>query len=111
MITEDQIQAAVDFIRDNALKLAQAKAHRVLLEEHRKTLKARLMIEAEKNGTTAIAAQEREAYASEQYETHIEGLSAAVQEETHLYALMKAAEIKIEAWRTQEASNRRVDRA
>lgn len=111
MITDAEIQAAVDFIRDKAPNIAEAKAHRVLLEEHRKIIKARLMKEAEQDGVTAIAAQEREAYASKDYELHIKGLAAAVERESRLHALMTAATVKIDAWRTQEASNRRVDRA
>ena len=111
MITEKEIQAAVDYIRDNSGRLAQAKAHRVLLEEHRKITKARLMKKAETEGVTSAAAQEREAYASEEYETHIKGLSEAVRQETEIQTLMAAATVKIDAWRTQEASNRRVDRA
>ena len=99
---------ALDFLRDNAIKLAQAKANRVYVEEFRKTLKARLMKSC---GLEAIGAQEREAYAHESYAQHIKAIEAAVEEEELLKGLMVAAQAKIDVWRSLNASNRAIDRA
>ena len=97
VISEAEIQKAVDFIRDNAIKHAEAKAQRVSLEEHRKIKKARLMQQAEQDGFSSAAMQEREAYAHPDYEELIEGLAVAVEKETYYQAMIKAAEIKIDA--------------
>lgn len=99
---------ALDFLRDNAIKLAQAKANRVYVEEFRKTLKARLM---KSSGQEAIGAQEREAYAHDSYAQHLLALQSAVEEEEALRWLMVAAQAKIDVWRSLNASNRAIDRA
>lgn len=99
---------ALDFIRDNATRLAQAKANRVYLDEFRKTLKARLM---KSSGQEAIGAQEREAYAHDSYAQHLLALQSAVEEEEALRWLMVAAQAKIDVWRSLNASNRAIDRA
>lgn len=107
MITDAYIEKALDFIRDNAPALAQAKANRVHLEEFRKTKKAILFREAPE-GT--IQAREAYAYSHAEYIELIDGLKAAVEEEERLRWLMKAAEFKIDVWRTQQANNRSLDR-
>jgi hypothetical protein len=101
-------QKAVDFIRDSALPLAQAKANRVYCEEYRKTLKAKLMKGC---GLDAIGAQEREAYAHPDYAAHLEALREAVAEEEKLRWQMVAAQARVEVWRSQESSARAEGRA
>lgn len=93
---------------ENAPKLAQAKAERIYMEEFRKTLKAQLMKGC---GLEAIGAQEREAYAHPDYVKHLAGLKEAVQAEELLRWRMVADQASVEVWRSQEASNRAVDRA
>ena len=63
---------AVDFIRDNGKKFAQAKADRIYLEEYRKSLKALLM---KRSGENAVNAQEREAYAHPEYQELLKAVS------------------------------------
>jgi hypothetical protein len=101
-------QAAIQVLWDTAPKLATAKATRVYLEEYRKSLKAILMKAS--NQTTAVL-QEREAYADESYVAHLAGLRVAVEEEEKLRWRMIASQAAIEVWRSQEASNRSIDRA
>jgi hypothetical protein len=97
---------ALDWIRDHATEMAQAKANRVMLEEMRKSKKALLMKSAEGRGHTTSASQEREAYAHHEYLELLEGLKAAVEEEERLRWLMVAAQLKIECWRSLESSRR-----
>lgn len=103
---EIRIFDALNWIRDNAPAYAKAKAERIYLEEYRKTKKALLMQKAERNGHKAANAQEREAYADEDYQQHLVALGAAVEEEERLRWLMVAAQARIEAWRTISASQR-----
>jgi hypothetical protein len=93
---------------ENAPKLAQAKANRVYLEEFRKTLKSQLMKGC---GLEAIGAQEREAYAHPDYSAHLDGLKAAVEAEELLRWRMVTDQASVEVWRSQEASNRAIDKA
>jgi hypothetical protein len=99
---------AVDYIIANAAKFAAAKAQRVYLEEFRKSKKALLMAQSQ-----AKAAVEREqyAYGHEDYLALLGGLKAAVEVEEHLKWHLEAARIRVEIWRTKEASNRGQERA
>jgi len=98
--------AAVDYILKNRAEYAQAKAKRVYLEEFRKSKKSILMKEAMVKGFEAVTAQEREAYAHPEYLALLEGLEAAVAIEEKLKWGMEAARMRIDIYRTEEASNR-----
>lgn len=103
MISDNEIQAALDYLRDNAKRAAQARANRAYVEEYRKSLKAMLM---KKSDAKSVAAQEVEAYAHVDYLAHLEAIKEAVfEDEFHRFRLSAAA-TKIDAWRTS-CSNRR----
>lgn len=104
--SEINIFRALDFIRDQAPAMAQAKANRVMLEEMRKSKKAILMRQAEQDGVKTVAAQEVQAYAHPEYLALLEGLKVAVEEEERLRWLMVAAQLKCEVWRSLESSKR-----
>ena len=97
----------LEFMRDNAPALAKAKAERVYIEESLRTVKSRQM---QLHNGLPVSAQEREAYASDEYRTALEGLRAAVEAEESLRWLMVAAQAKVEVWRSMESSNRAIDR-
>ena len=92
---------------ETAPKLAKAKALRVALEEGRKSLKAVLM---KSSGVEAIGAQERDAYAHEDYKAHLDKLSKAVEEEEVMRLRFVTDQASVEVWRSQESSNRAMDR-
>ena len=94
---------AVDYIFDNAKIYAKAKAERVYLEEFRKSQKALLM---KRSLEETIGAQEREAYAHEDYQKLIKGLQAAVEMEERLRWELVAAQTRVEIWRTEQANLR-----
>jgi hypothetical protein len=104
--SEINIFRALDFMRDNALALAKAKAERVYLEEFRKTQKALIMKLAEGDGHKTTAAQEREAYASGEYCSLLGSLKMAVETEEKLRWLMVAAQARVEVWRSIGANQR-----
>jgi hypothetical protein len=108
--TSDDAQVNIfkclDFIRDHAPAYAKAKAERIFLEEFRKSKKALCMKAAETSGTSAIGAQEREAYADPEYVALLDGLRQAVEEEEKLRWMIVAAQAKIEVWRSLEANRR-----
>jgi hypothetical protein len=95
---------AMDFLRDNAKEAGDLKGRVYVLTEMRKTVKARLMnlaIEAKSE-----AAKERFADSHEELEAHIYKTGEAIAECETLRLLISAAEAKLEAWRSLEASAR-----
>lgn len=108
MITEQQVEKALDFMRDNASALATAKANRVYLEQFRKSKKAILISEAPQG---RVQDRESFAYSHPEYIGVLEGLRVAVEKEEELRWMMAAAEAKVEVWRTQQANNRAIDRS
>lgn len=103
---DELIERPLNFIRDKAPEYAEAKANRVYLEQFRKSKKAMLMLEAEKDGVKTVAAQEAYAYAHDDYLELLLGLQAAVQREEYLALQIRAAQLKIELFRTEQANNR-----
>jgi len=99
---------AVDYILANAQLFAKAKAERVYIEEYRKSKKALLMAQS-----TAEAANAREqyAYSHPEYIALLDGLKSAVEVEERLRWELMAAQIRVEVWRSQEATARAQDRA
>ena len=110
-MSEIDPQAAVDYMVAKAGEYAQAEANKVYMEEMRKTIKAEQMIEAEEMGHKTAVMQEREAYSSQRYKTHLEALRTAVEERERLRWMLIAAQARIDVWKTQEMSNRRIERA
>lgn len=102
---------AIDFILDNAPKYAKAKAERIYIEEFRKSKKAMLMQLAQRRNIDSAVAQEREAYAHEEYVDLLKGLSAAVEIEETLRWQLEAARLNTEIWRTEQANARAEGRA
>jgi hypothetical protein len=109
MITDKHVEMALAYMRDNAAKLGQAKANRVYLEQFRKSKKALLFSQAP-SACTTIADKESWAYANDEYLELLEGLKAAIEAEEELKWMMHAASMKVEVWRTQQATARAVDR-
>jgi hypothetical protein len=58
-----------------------------------------------------IAAKEAYAYAHPEYRELLEGLRSAVEAEETLKWILTAADLRVQVWRTEEASNRRQDRS
>lgn len=106
MISDDDVEKALDYLRNNAVKAAQARAERVYVEEYRKTIKA--MIQKE-TADSPLGAQERDAYDDPRYKEHLEAIKQAVYADEYQRFMREAALAKIEAWRTM-CSNRRADK-
>ena len=111
-MNQKDINDAVDYLYTHGRKYAEARAHRVYLEEYRKSQKAMLMKSALSDGRAKSAAvAEIEAYADSAYIEVLKGLESAVEaEETFRWGLV-SAQARIDVWRSQEASNRAFDKA
>ena len=108
----DDINDSVNYLYTHGRKYAQAKAQRTYLEEFRKSQKAMLMKSALTDGRAkTAAAAEIEAYSDPTYLEMLKGLQEAVeQEETFRWRLI-SAQARIDVWRSNEASNRVMDKA
>ena len=98
---------AVNYILKHAPTYAKAKAERIYLEEFRKSKKAILFRESPDK---TIAEREHWAYAHPDYQVLLKGIRDAVEIEEKLRWDMIAAQARIEIWRSQEATNRTVDK-
>lgn len=94
---------AVDYILLNGKNFARAKSERIYLEEFRKSLKSILMKRSMEN---SLGAQEREAYAHEEYLQLLNGLKVAIEAEEKLRWDLIGAQARVEIWRTEQANNR-----
>ena len=111
-MNQKDINLAVEYLYTHGAKYAEAKAHRVYLEEYRKSQKSMLMKAAMADGRSKTAASaEVEAYADPAYLEVLKGLEAAVEREEALRWGLVSAQAKIDVWRSQEASNRAFDKA
>jgi hypothetical protein len=102
-MNDELLERALNFIRDKSKELAEAKANRVYLEQFRKSKKAMLFSESTEK---TIQAKESYAYAHPEYLELLEGLKEAVYHEESLKFQMKAAELKVEVWRSKNANIR-----
>lgn len=101
-----QMEELLGQYRDLAERYAPAKATREYIDEYKKSLLALLMKDAERNGATSNAAQERDARARGEYLEMLDKLRLAIEEEEKLRYHLKATEIQFEMWRTKEATAR-----
>lgn len=102
-ITEDEVQRALDWLRESAGDAAQARANREYVEQFRKTIKAQIMQEY---NTLPIGAQERNAYADARYISHLDAIREAIEADEKHRFLMAAAQARLDAWRTMQATER-----
>lgn len=105
MITEQEIDRALSYLRDNAEKDAQARAERLYMEQWIKTALAQEMA---KQSDKSVAAQEVGARISDAYLAAINAYKQAIFEDEKRRFLRSTAETKIEAWRTM-CSNQRAE--
>jgi hypothetical protein len=99
---------AIDYIIKEAPRFAAAKAQRVYLEEFRKSKKALLMNESPEK---AANAREQYAYSHPDYIGVLDGIRAAIEIEESLKWELIGAQLRVEVWRSTEASNRGQDRS
>ncbi len=103
MISDDDVEKALDRLRFQAGHAAKAKAERIYMEELRKVIKANVM---KVHLDLPVSAQEREAYGSPEYSKHLGVMRDAIEKDETMRWQMIAAQAVIEAWRTASANQR-----
>ena len=103
LVSDAEVERALDYLRDNAAELGRAKRDAVKMDHMLKATRAMAM---KLSGETSIGAQEREALCSEQYTDAIDRAADAAGKYEEMRALREAASLKIEAWRTASSNYR-----
>jgi hypothetical protein len=98
---------AIDFIFKTAPAYAKAKGELAELEAFKSSLKAIKMSESSEQ---SLGAQEREAYRSEAYQELCKAIGLATENAEGLRWKLEAAKMRFEAWRTEQANNRNIER-
>jgi uncharacterized protein YchJ len=108
VITDADIEKAIDWLSRNAVPAAKARAERLYIEAWVKTVLAQ---EMQKHAALPISAQEREGRTAVPYLAALQAMKEAVQADETARFLREAASAKIEAWRTMESTRRAEGRA
>ena len=104
MITDAEVERALDYLRDNAAPDAQARADALYLTEWIKTERARLTTTYQLSMSNAAARDLAECHP--EYLRALNAYKAAVTEDYRRRFLREAAAARIEAWRTQSSNER-----
>lgn len=103
MITDDDVEKAVDWITANARKAAQARAEYEYLEEYRRVVRGQIMRE---HDDKPVGKAEAIAYADPRYTSHLAALKIATEAHEYQRWMLTAAETKVSAWQTQQRAMR-----
>ena len=104
MITDNQVQVALDWMIKNEDALAEAKAAYHDLDRFSKTIKAELMSKISSN--MSVAARETEALANEEYKTHLDNLRIAEEQYLKYEYKMDHNKLICQLWQTISANKR-----
>lgn len=108
MISESDIEKALSYLRSSVEDASQAKSDMVLTEGFIKVTKANLMASS---GAPSVSAQEVLALSHKDYKIAVEAYAEAVRVFTYHQMKRESAIAWVEAWRSQEASNRANDKS
>ena len=103
---DETIERQMIELRKIGPEYAKAYAQKEYLEEFKRSKIAILCKQAEQNGHSSYAAQEREARAHPDYLHLLEGLRDATERAESLRWQLEAAKIATEVWRSVESSRR-----
>lgn len=103
MITDADIDKALEYLRDSAKPAAIARAQARTLEKYLGVVEAQ---QKAVHGSKSNAAAQDLARASPEYRTALEGWQEAVRRDSEYTMLREAASARLECWRTQQATAR-----
>jgi hypothetical protein len=98
---------AINYIYMNAPEYAKAKGQLAQLETYKSSLKAIMM---KKSNEQSLGGQEREAYASQDYQDLCVAIGKATEDAEKLKWQLEAAKMRFQAWQTESANNRQLEK-
>jgi hypothetical protein len=106
-MTEYDPHDSINYIYINAPEYAKAKGQLAQLEAYKSSLKAIMM---KKSSENSLGGQEREAYASQEYQDLCVAIGKATEDAESLKWKITSATMRFDAWRTEQASNRNLEK-
>ena len=106
-MTEFDPHDSINFIYKNAPLYAKAKGQLAQLEAYKSSLKS---IKMKQSSEQSLGAQEREAYASQEYQDLCVAIGKATEDAELLKWQITSATMRFDAWRTEQASNRNLEK-
>lgn len=103
LVTDAEVERALDWLRDNADEIGEAKRLAIKSDHMVKHVKALAM---KQHADLPVSAQEREALASDLYVRAIEAAADAAGAFEKMKSLREAAALKIEVYRSSSANYR-----
>jgi hypothetical protein len=103
MIDEKKAFAAEQWIYDNIDNIAQSRSDKVKAEEMLRVVKSEIILTTE----GSVAQREATAFASPEYRKALDAYAEAVRVESQFYTKLKAAETRIDMFRSINANLRR----
>lgn len=103
MITEEQVDLALEFLRERATEAAQARANVKYLSENLKVVRAQIKLR--QVGVSAAIAEDK-ALISVEYKEALDAYKEAVLIDSRFTFKREAADAIIRAWQTQQATLR-----
>lgn len=104
-ISDEQVQKALDWMREGAADAAKARAHRVYLDEYLSAMRAKIAAECMEAGDSASAADIK-AKASDAYHDLLKTYREAVELDELYRWRRSSADAVMSAWQTMNANNR-----
>jgi hypothetical protein len=98
---------AINYIYMNAPEYAKAKGQLAQLETYKSSVKAIMM---KKSSEQSLGGQEREAYASQDYQDLCVAIGKATEDAEKLKWQLEAAKMRFQAWQTESANNRQLEK-
>jgi len=98
---------AYDMIENVKRKYAEAEGLAAGLEAKKRAIIAIMM---KKSNEQSLGAQEREAYASAEYAEYCNQIGEATANKTLLKLEIAQAQMEFEAWRSEQATNRNIEK-
>lgn len=103
MVSEEQVDAALEYLRDSAKPAAVARSQARTLKKYLEVVEAeQKSLHAGKSNAAATDL----ARASPQYKTALDAWQEAVKKDCEYQMLRQAADSRVQAWRTQESTRR-----
>jgi hypothetical protein len=103
LISDEKVEAALDFLATSSDEIAAARAQRLRAEFKRKRIRAELIRKANES---TVGAREAWAESHPEYAAACEEECLAVERDEYLRDRRNGADVILDAWRTQQANAR-----
>ena len=105
MISDDDVERALNYLRDSSPKAAVARSQAKTLEKYLGIVEAKCKALATSDGMSNAASQDW-ARSSDDYKQALDGWMEAVRQDAEFTMLREAASSRILAWQTMSANER-----